>query len=80
MLVTATGALGKSGNAAYREAMQTEIKAATSALQAVKSAPEAAALLAAPTGENARKLAAAIASKDLTAEVGAMLPKPDTYK
>ncbi len=80
MLVTATGALGKTSNAAYKEAMQTEIKAATSALQAVKSTPEAAALLAAPTEENARKLASAIASKDLTAEVGAMLPKPDTYK
>ena len=80
MLVTATGALNKSPSPAYKEAMQTEIKAATAALQAVKSVPEAAALLAAPTDENARKLAAAIASKDLSSEVGAMLPKPDTYK
>lgn len=80
LLVTTTAAQNKSTSPVYKEAMQTEIKATTVALQAVKSVPEAAALLAAPTEDNARKLAAAIATKDLTAEVGAMLPKPDTYK
>ena len=80
MLVTATAAKDKSSSPAFKDAMQAEIKSATAALQAVKSVPEAAALIAAPTDDNARKLAAAIATKDLTAEVGALLPKPDTYK
>jgi len=49
-------------------------------LNAVKSVPEAAALVSAPTDENARKLVAAIASKDLSAEVKSLLPKPEDYK
>jgi len=36
--------------------------------------------LSAPTEENARKLVAAIADKDLTAEVKSLLPKPEEYK
>ncbi len=42
--------------------------------------PEAAALLAAPSADNARKLVAAIAGKDLTGEVGGLLPKKADLK
>jgi hypothetical protein len=80
MLVTATAAQGKSDNAAYKDVMQKQIKSAAEALNAVKGVPEAAALVGAPTEENARKLVAAIAAKDLTAEVKSLLPKPEDYK
>ena len=80
MLVTASGALTKSDNAAYQEAMQKEIDSAKAALTAVKSVPEAAALVAEPTEANARKLVAAVADKDLTGEVSSLLPKPEEYK
>jgi hypothetical protein len=54
---------------------------ATTALNAVKGqVPEAAALLAAPTDENARKLVDAIATKDLSPQVGSLLPAKNTYK
>lgn len=80
MLVAATAAQSKSDNAAYKDAIQKQIKSATDALNAVKSVPEAAALVSAPTDENARKLVAAIANKDLAAEVKSLLPKPEDYK
>jgi mono/diheme cytochrome c family protein len=80
MLVTATGALGKSDNAAYKDAMQKQIHSATAALNAVKSVPEAGALVSAPTEANARKLVEAIAGKDLSAEVRSLLPAPADYK
>jgi hypothetical protein len=80
MLVTATQALGKSDSPAYKEAMQKQIAAAKEALSAVKSVPEAAALVAAPTEDNARKLVAALAGKDVSAEVKSFLPKPEDYK
>ncbi len=80
MLVTATAAQNKSDNAAYKEAMKKQIQTATEALNAVKSVPEAAALVAAPTEENARKLTAAIKDKDLTTEIKSLLPQPADYK
>lgn len=80
MLVTATQTLGKSDSPAYKEAMQKQIASATAALSALKSVPEAAALVAAPNDDNARKLVAAIASKDVSAEVKAVLPKAEEYK
>jgi hypothetical protein len=80
MLVTATAAQSKSDNAAYKDSLQKQIKSATEALNAVKSVPEAAALVAAPTEENAHKLVAAIADKDLTGEVKSLLPKPEDYR
>ena len=49
-------------------------------LSAVKSVPEAAALIAAPSEQNALKLAAAITDKDLSGDVGRLLPDPSTYK
>jgi hypothetical protein len=80
MLVTASAALSKSDNATYKETLQKQVASATAALNAVKSVPEAAALVAAPTEANARKLVEAIATKDLTAEVGSLLPAPADYK
>ncbi len=80
MLVTATASLSKSDHAAYKDALQKQIKSATDVLNAVKSVPEAAALVSAPTEENARKLVTAITDKDLIAEVKALLPKPEEYK
>jgi hypothetical protein len=80
MLVTATQALGKSDSPAYKEAMQKEIAASKEALGALKSVPEAAALVATPNDDNARKLVAAIAGKDVSAEIKSFLPKPEEYK
>ena len=80
MLVTATQTLGKSDSPAYKEAMQKQITSATAALSALKSVPEAAALVASPDDANARKLVAAISSKDVSAEVKSFLPKPEDYK
>jgi Cytochrome c554 and c-prime len=80
MLVTATQSLGKSDNPAYKEALQKEIASATTALSALKSLPEAAALVASPNDDNARKLVAALAGKDVSAEVKSFLPKPEDYK
>lgn len=80
MLVTASAALTKSDNATFKDAIQKQVANARAALNAVKSVPEAAALVAAPTEANARKLVEAIATKDLTAEVGSLLPAPADYK
>ena len=80
MLVTATQSLGKSDSPAYKEALQKEIASATAALSALKSVPDAAALVAAPDDANARKLVAALAGKDVSAEVKSFLPKPEEYK
>lgn len=80
MLVVATEALGKSDSATYKEALQKQIASAREALSAVKSVPEAAALVAAPNEANARKLVAALAGKDISAEVKPLLPKPEDYK
>jgi hypothetical protein len=79
-LVSSTANAKKSDNSTYQEVQQKHIKAATAALSSVKSVPEAAALLAAPTEENARKLVAAIADKDLSAEAKGLLPAPGDYK
>jgi hypothetical protein len=79
-LVSAKAALGKSQHAAYQAAQQQRLTDATAVLSAVKSVPEAAALLAAPTEANALKLVAAIAETDLSSEVGHLVPDPSTYR
>ncbi len=78
-LVSANAAMGKSDNAKYQEAQQKRASDAAAALSAV-SLPEAAALVADPTAINARALVAAIAGKDMSGEVGSLLPDPATYK
>ena len=79
-LVSATQAVGKSDHADYQAAQQARIDGASKALSAVSSVPEAAALVAKPTEKNARKLVAAIKDKDLSREVGGMLPAESKYK
>jgi hypothetical protein len=80
-LVRESASAGKISNAKY-EGTQKKIQAnARAALEAIKGqVPEAAALLAEPTDANARKLVTAITGKDLTPQVGAMLPAKSTYK
>lgn len=79
-LVSAADALGKSDDVKYQAAQKSRLENAKAALSKVKSVPEAAALLAAPSADNARKLVAAIAGKDLTGEVGGLLPKKADLK
>lgn len=74
-LVSATTAMGASTHAGYKEAQR---KRADSAKDALKSVPEAAALIASPTEANARKFVAGIEKQDLTGKV--TLPSKSTYK
>jgi hypothetical protein len=78
--VSATANQKKSDNAKYLEVQKKHIDSAKAILSAAKSAPEAAALLTAPTEANARKLVDAIQTKDLSADVKGMLPAPADYK
>lgn len=73
-LVSAVGAASKSDHADYTAAQEKRAADAKKALSAVGSVPEAAAFVADPTEVNARKLVAAIEGKDLSGEVGGMLP------
>lgn len=79
-LVSAKAALAKSKHPLYQTAQKQRLNDATAVLSAVKSVPEAAALIAAPTEPNALKLVAAIAGQDLSGEVGHLVPDPSTYK
>jgi hypothetical protein len=79
-LVSAAGAVAKSENAKYVAAQEKRAADASAALGAVTSVAEAAALIADPTADNARALVAAIADKDLTGEVGGLLPDEADYK
>ena len=79
-LVSAKEAAGRSSDAKYKEAQNKRAADATAALSSVKSVPEAAALVAEPNEANARKLVDAIAEKDLTGEVGGLVPDKSSYK
>lgn len=80
-LVQAAGAAGKVSNPKYQETQKKIDGAARAALDAIKGqVPEAAAVLAQPTEQNARKMVDAIAGKDLSSAVGSMLPAKNTYK
>ena len=79
-LVSASQAISKSTDPAYQEAQKKRLEDSKTALSAVKSVPEAAQLIASPTDESAKKLVAAVADKDLSGEVGSLLPDPATYK
>jgi cytochrome c554/c'-like protein len=80
-LVRETEAQGKVKNAKYEETLKKIDTDARKALDAIKGqVPEAAAVLAQPTDANARKLVDAIANKDLTPQVGKLLPPKNTYK
>jgi hypothetical protein len=79
-LVSAADALGKSDNPKYQAAQKARMEKARTALEAVKDMPEVAALLAAPTRENGQKVAKAVKGKDMSAQVGALLPAKKDYK
>lgn len=79
-LVSASAAIGRSDDAKYKAAQEARVASAKAALSKVTSVPEAAALIAEPSDANARALVDAIEDKDLTAEVGPLLPDPSTYK
>jgi len=79
-LVSAADALTKSDHPKYQAAQQKRLENAKAALASVKSIPEVAALLAAPTRENALKLVDVVEGKDYSAEVNSMLPKKADYK
>jgi hypothetical protein len=79
-LVAATQALPKSDQADFKAAQQQLIKDAMEILSAVRSVPEVAALVTAPTEENARKLVAALEGKDVSSEVQSLLPKAGDFK
>ena len=65
----------------YQDTLKQIDTSATTALNAVKDqVPEAAALLADPSDANARKLVDAIKTKDLSPQVGSLLPAKNTYK
>jgi len=80
MLVTVTQAAGKVNQPVYDDAIRRQTESARAAIGALKDIPEAAAFLATPTEAAARKLVAAVADKDLTPQVGGMLPRPADYK
>jgi cytochrome c554/c'-like protein len=79
-LVSAQEAQSKSNEPKYTKAQNKRAENARTALSALKSVPEAAALMASPNRENALKLVDAIRGKDLTGEVGKMLPSSGAYK
>lgn len=74
-LVAATEGLERISHPKYVEAMNTRIARATDALSRV---PEGAQVVSAPTADNARAFASAIAGQDLSGAVGDLLPT--TYK
>ena len=79
-LVSATAAAGKSSHPKYSALQKKRAQDARSALQTVADVPEVAALLQQPTGDNARKLADALKSRDVSAKVKALLPAKNSYK
>lgn len=79
-LVSATEAASRSDHPDYKAAQEKRAGDARAALEAVKNVPEVGTFLSSPTETNARALVSAIEGKDLTAEVGALLPDPATYK
>lgn len=80
-LVQAAAVAGKVSNQKYQDTIKKIQTTAQTALDAIKGqVPEAADLLAQPTDANARKLVAAVAGKDLSAQVGSLLPAKNTYK
>jgi hypothetical protein len=79
-LVSAKEAMSKSDEPKYTEAQNKRAENAKAALSLLSDIPEAAALMAAPSRENAHKLVNAIAGKDLTGKVGSKLPAVADYK
>ncbi len=79
-LVSASNAAKRAKDPRYKAAQRKRAEEAAKVLAAVKSVAQAAALIASPTEANARKLVDAIQDKDLSGEVGPLLPAKNTYK
>ncbi|MSP46409.1 MAG: hypothetical protein EXQ83_11290 [Xanthobacteraceae bacterium] len=80
-LVKGASVAGAVTNLKYVETQKKIETSARAALDAIKGqVPEAAALLAQPTDANARKLVDAISGKDLSAQVGSLMPAKGAYK
>ena len=79
-LVTAGNAAANTSDTEFKKTQERRVEEAKQALSAVKSIKEAAALIAEPTEANARKLVEAIQGKDLSGEVGSLLPASKSYK
>jgi len=79
-LVSATAAAGKSSHPKYSALQKKRAQDARSALQTAADVPEVAALLQQPTGDNARKLADALKSRDVSTKVKGLLPAKNSYK
>ena len=76
-LVSAVTAAGNSDHAKYKEFQEAR---AESARQALSKVSAAAAFLANPTAEEARAMVSTIQGKDLSGEVGSLLPAKESYK
>lgn len=80
-LVQVADSKGKINNAKYTETLKKVEDDARKALDAIKgTVPETNALLSTPTEDNAKKVVAAIKDKDLTAQVGSLIPPKNTWK
>lgn len=79
-LVSAKEAMSKSNEPKYTGAQNKRAENAKAALALLSDIPEAAALVASPSRDNALKLVNAIAGKDLSAKVGSKLPAKADYK
>jgi hypothetical protein len=79
-LVSATVAAGKSSHPKYSALQKKRMQDARSALQTVADVPEVSALLQQPTSDNARKLADALKSRDVSSKVKALLPAKNSYQ
>src|SRR5882724_868353 len=79
-LGSATGAAGKSSHPKYSALQKKRAQDARSALQTVADVPEVALLLQQPTSDNARKIADALKSRDVSAKIKPLLPAKSSYK
>ncbi|MCH8311735.1 MAG: cytochrome c family protein [Nitrospinae bacterium] len=79
-LVSAKQAMSKSDEPKYTEAQNKRTENAKAVLSLLSDIPEAAALLASPSRDNALKLVGAIKGKDLSGKVGSKLPAKADYK
>jgi len=79
-LVSAKEAMSKSDEPKYTEAQNKRAENAKAALSLLSDIPEAVALLASPSRDNALKLVGAIKGKDLSGKVGSKLPAKADYK
>lgn len=79
-LVSGTEAVGKTEDVQYKNAQMKRAADAKAVLRALIEIPEAATLIGSPNEENARKLVAAIADKDLWGKVKGMVPDKGSYK